>query len=69
MNGRRFTCVRDRENARGEGGRVEDARAISHGKLNGQVSAHKAKRYDGIARFRETLSAQLGSTMKSNVTL
>lgn len=40
------------------------AQAISHGKLNGQVSAHKAKSlYDGMASFRETLSA----IMKSDV--
>lgn len=35
--------ARDGEGARG----AEGTRAISHGKLNGRVSAHKAKSYDG----------------------
>lgn len=36
---------------------AEGIRAISHGKLNGRVSAHKAKSYETVvAHFRETLS-------------
>lgn len=52
MNEWTFVCVCGRRRlteGRRLGGRVvaRGSRAISHGKLNGQVSAHKAKSYDG----------------------
>lgn len=46
MNGRRRTCVRQERYARPEG-----ICAISHGKLNGRVSAHKPKNYDDRSAF------------------